>query len=226
MKLNKIKQLHGVIILQTGLHIGAGDAEMHIGGIDSQVVKHPQTLRPYIPGSSIKGKMRSLLELYLGLINVTDGKVFQSKFLKDLAEKDKAGAIALLKLFGDSADNEKNDLFIGSARLSFSDCFVSKKTEDYVLSEVKSENSIDRKTSQAANPRFIERVPQGVEFDFTISIKEFDTDESSLIELLKKGLKLLELDAIGGSGSRGYGRIKFADLKLDEQDFILPEQIS
>jgi CRISPR-associated protein Csm3 len=76
MKLNEIKQLTGVIVLKTGLHIGAGDTQMHIGGVDSTVIKHPHTLEPYIPGSSVKGKVRSLLELYSGVINITGGGVF------------------------------------------------------------------------------------------------------------------------------------------------------
>ncbi|MDR1696479.1 MAG: type III-A CRISPR-associated RAMP protein Csm3 [Endomicrobium sp.] len=228
MKLNSIQQLTGTIVLKTGLHVGAGDAEMHIGGIDSQVVKHPKTLQPYIPGSSLKGKIRSLLELSLGLINHTGGKVFQSKYLySDKDKKDKIkeydDAIKLLKLFGDSADQNSQDE-IGATRLSFADCYVNEKTKDYILSEVKSENSIDRKTSEASNPRFIERVPEGVEFAFNVSVKEFEGDKD-LMEIFKKGLRLLELDALGGSGSRGYGRIKFEDLKLNGEDFELPEQI-
>ncbi|MDR3049650.1 MAG: type III-A CRISPR-associated RAMP protein Csm3 [Elusimicrobiota bacterium] len=225
MKLNTIKQLTGTICLKTGLHIGSGDVEMHIGGIDSQVVKHPQTLLPYIPGSSLKGKIRSLLELYLGLINFTEGKVFQSKFLKDVPEKDKNTAILLLRLFGDSADNEKDNT-IGSTRLSFSDCFVSEKTKDFVLSEVKAEVSIDRKTSEASSggPRFIERVPQGVQFDFSISIKDFEGDDwEKSKEIILKGLKLLELDSLGGSGSRGYGRVEFKNLKIGNEPISLNE---
>ncbi|MDR0822170.1 MAG: type III-A CRISPR-associated RAMP protein Csm3 [Endomicrobium sp.] len=228
MKLKTIKQLTGTICLKTGLHIGAGDVEMHIGGIDSQVVKHPQTQLPYIPGSSLKGKIRSLLELYLGLINWTEGGVFKSNFLKDVPNEDKRNAVLLLQLFGDSADKEKDANNIGSTRLSFSDCFVSKETKekDFVLSEVKAEVSIDRKTSKASGggPRFIERVPQGVEFDFSVSIKDFEGDNwENSKDIILKGLKLLELDALGGSGSRGYGRVEFKDLKIGGENLSLNE---
>jgi len=235
MKLNVIKQLSGMIVLKTGLHIGAGDTEMHIGGVDSTVVKHPHTLEPYIPGSSIKGKLRSLLELYSGVINFTGGEVLSLKHwdsVKDLKE-----AKNILQLFGCSADNKQEKSAsvpeLGSARLSFVDSYISenwrKNNSDFVLSETKAEVSIDRKTSTAskAGPRFIERVPAGIEFDFSIYIKVFEEDNSNeLIETLKKGLKLLELDAIGGSGSRGYGRIEFKNLELERAVFELPKSLS
>ncbi|MCL2485339.1 MAG: type III-A CRISPR-associated RAMP protein Csm3 [Endomicrobia bacterium] len=226
MKLNSIKQLKGTIVLKTGLHIGSGDTEMHIGGTDSQVVKHPKTLQPYIPGSSLKGKIRSLLELYFGLTNFTLGKVFTSKYLKDIQDdKTKKDAVSLLQLFGDSAGADSGNVEIGQTRLSFSDCYVNDETKDYVLSEIKSENSINRRNSKAESPRFIERVPEGVKFDFVVSIKDFDGDGGNLLAAFYKGLKLLELDALGGSGSRGYGKIKFENLNLVGAGVSLPENL-
>ncbi len=68
MKLREIKTIKGKIILKTGLHIGSGNMEMQIGGTDNPVIKHPHTHEPYIPGSSLKGKMRSLLEYYYGIV--------------------------------------------------------------------------------------------------------------------------------------------------------------
>jgi CRISPR-associated protein Csm3 len=70
LKLNKISVIQGTIELKTGLHIGGGDTEMHIGGTDNPVVKHPHTNEPYIPGSSLKGKIRSLLELKYGICGI------------------------------------------------------------------------------------------------------------------------------------------------------------
>lgn len=223
MKLNTIKHLKGKIVLQTGLHIGAGDTEIHIGGTDSPVVKHPETLKPYIPGSSLKGKMRSLLELTSGLISFTEGKPVSCETYtsKTTNEEDKRMALNILKLFGAGANANSADIpGLYTTRLSFSDCFVNEDCKDKILSEIKSENSIDRSSGTAANPRFIERVPQGIKFDFELSIKEYDDDNASELEkILKKGLRLLELDAIGGSSSRGYGKIKFESLKLDGEDF-------
>ncbi len=60
MRLSEMREITGKIILKSGLHVGAGDTEMRIGGTDNPVIKHPHNLEPYIPGSSIKGKVRSL----------------------------------------------------------------------------------------------------------------------------------------------------------------------
>jgi len=209
MKLINIKQITGKIVLETGLHIGAGDIEIHIGGTDNPVVKHPFTHEPYIPGSSLKGKVRSLLELKSGLVVKSEGKPPSMEVAKgnELGEK-------IVKLFGTSgADSEaKKDL--GPTRVAFADCFLTEECREkaqkgqIVLTEVKAENSINRITGTAENPRFTERVPAGVEFRFSISLKEFEGDEG-LEDLLLEGLKLLEHDALGGSGSRGYGRIRF-----------------
>ena len=65
----EIKMITGTIQVVTGLHIGAGNSEMHIGGTDNPVIKNILTNEPYIPGSSLKGKMRSLLQLYTGKEN-------------------------------------------------------------------------------------------------------------------------------------------------------------
>lgn len=232
MKLIKIAQLKGQIELVTGLHIGAGDTEMHIGGTDSPVVKHPQTLQPYIPGSSLKGKIRSLLELYSGLIADTNGKPVSWSTYGKISEGLKCKALEILLLFGGGAQNDTDFEFKDAdgkpvypiTRLSFSDCFLSEESRNGIISEVKSENIIDRSKGTAEHPRFIERVPQGIKFDFALSVKIFENDEKyKLMEFLKKGLCLLELDALGGSGSRGYGKIRFSNLKLDGETFKLPE---
>jgi CRISPR-associated protein Csm3 len=235
MKLVNMKPITGRIILRTGLHIGAGDMEMHIGGTDNPVIKHPHTNEPYIPGSSLKGKVRSLLEMKSGLMIKTKGKPVNGKLWKNLQEsegKDAVEAEKILKLFGISGSDEEAAAALGPTRASFSDCHLSETWRDKVrikrwpLTEVKAENSIDRIKGTAEHPRFMERVPAGIEFDFSISLKNFDQDENSaLLDYLLVGLKLLELDALGGSGSRGYGRIEFEfdDKNLKEKfDNIKP----
>ncbi len=216
----KIVTLKGKIELLSGLHIGGGDDTMKIGGIDKEVVKiYDKNLKrdvPYIPGSSIKGKMRSLLEWNLGLVGISDGNPFSSDLLKDPIfndEKTKQKAINLLKLFGDASNNKKEE--IGITRAVFCDSYLSDETKKMLangeieIKEAKYENSINRRTGTASNPRQIERVPAGVEFDFEINIKVLPEDnEEELKELLKEGIKLLELDYLGGAGSRGYGRVK------------------
>lgn len=226
MKLVAIKQYEGRIRVETGLHIGAGDTEMHIGGTDNPVVKHPFTFEPYIPGSSLKGKVRSLLELRSGLMTNTKGKPLSIKALKKSDGEAKDYGEAIIKLFGTSGAEEEELHNYGPSRLSFSDCMLTTNCRDkarkgeIVLTEIKSENSINRITGTAENPRFTERVPAGVEFTFHITMKIFEGDDADKLESkLLEGLKLVEYDALGGSGSRGYGRVKFIfdDSEINEK---------
>ncbi len=226
MQLTDIKEIKGRIILKSGLHIGAGDTEMHIGGTDNPVIKHPHTQQPYIPGSSLKGKVRSLLEMESGVMTVTKGEPVKIKTLTDLSGEQQTKCRKILKIFGSSgADADETVHALGPTRVSFADCSLNaewrekakKNRWDYF--EVKSENSINRIEGTARNPRFTERVVEGAEFDFSVTLKLLGENESDLFECLLDGLKLLELDALGGSGSRGYGRIEFIfdDAALQEK---------
>jgi len=220
MKLTEIKKLEGIITLKSGLHIGSGNMEMHIGGTDSPVIKHPHTLEPYIPGSSIKGKVRSLLEMESGLIAYTGGDVVSGKTLKlkDVSEKHdlKKKCEDILKVFGSSGADIEDETVFGPTRVSFADCYLEEawrcKARDnrWLLTEEKSENKIDRIKGVAEHPRFIERVPEGTQFRFLVTFKVLQSDDEQLFDsVLLRGLKLLEMDALGVSGSRGYGRISF-----------------
>lgn len=224
MQLVNIVTLKGQVLLKSGLHIGAGDLEMHIGGTDNPVVKNVHSNEPYIPGSSLKGKVRSLLEMRSGLMAETKGTpVGKSILKKDISEQAKNEARKIMKIFGSSgADVEEND-DIGPTRASFADCYLSAESRTLAnennlpLTEVKSENSINRISGTAVNPRFTERVLAGLSFDFSITLKELDIDsDDNLIDFLLQGLKLLEYDALGGSGSRGYGRVEF---DFEDPDF-------
>jgi len=213
MQLIDIKEIKGKIILKSGLHIGAGDTEMHIGGTDNPVIKHPHTQEPYIPGSSLKGKVRSLLEMKSGLMVRTNGRPVQAALLKKLNGYEREECEKILKLFGSSGAEGEEIAKIGPTRVSFADCLLNdawrRKAREERLShfEVKSENSINRIQGTAENPRFTERVPAGVTFDFSVSLKMLG-EENDLFDYLMTGLKLLEMDALGGSGSRGYGKIR------------------
>lgn len=214
MQLLDIKEIKGKIILKSGLHIGAGDTEMHIGGTDNPVVKHPHTGFPYIPGSSIKGKVRSLLEMESGLMVKTGGKPLQAKDLGGLGDVREQKCRNILKIFGASGADSQEIADLGPTRVSFSDCpmntdWLNKAREERLsVTEVKSENSINRIKGTAENPRFTERVPAGAEFDFTVCLKMLG-NENELLDYLIGGLKLLQMDSLGGSGSRGYGKIEF-----------------
>jgi len=224
MRLVNIEEITGKITLKSGLHIGAGDTEMRIGGTDNPVVKHPHTLLPYIPGSSLKGKVRSLIEMRSGLMGHTKGSPLSFKHLKDLeqAGQDTAECEKILKLFGCSGAETLEDYDLGPTRVAFADCHVHSAWQEKVsqgslaYTEIKVETAIDRVTGTAKNRslRQTERVIAGAEFDFKVSLKKFDGDED-MLPLLLEGLKLLEQDALGGSGSRGYGRIH---IEFDDSD--------
>lgn len=225
MQLKQIYILEATLVLETGLHIGAGDGEIHIGGIDNPVIKNPLTNEPYIPGSSLKGKIRSLLEWRSGAVQE---KPLGKAEYDALANKpEQARAVKhILQLFGISGDT-KDEQFrseIGHTRVSFWDCALTEasrmrlRANNQPFTEIKSENSINRIAGTAENPRQTERVPAGLEFMFRLSVKVFEQDDDALFDTLLQGLKLLEWDSLGGSGSRGYGKVKLVDLHCVGQD--------
>ena len=217
MKLINIVEIKAKLVLQTGLHIGAGDSEMHIGGIDNSVIKHPLTQSPYIPGSSLKGKIRTLLEWRSGAVQNNP------LTLKDVSKnpEEVKNILRLFGISGDTKNSEQEVAEIGVSRLAFWDCALNEdwekaiRDDNQLLTEAKSENTIDRITSTAGNPRQTERVPAGAKFEFKLTLRQFEGDKPELLDLVLKGLKLLELDSLGGSGSRGYGKVKFTELTVD-----------
>lgn len=215
MQLLNIKQITGTIVVLTGLHIGAGKESLEIGGLDQPIIKHPLTKEPYIPGSSIKGKMRSLLEisLFSGRRESTRRFIAQGKACA-CAE---AGCPACT-IFGTSAAEKGADL--GPTRLIVRDAVLTeawreKFKQGELIMEVKYENVIHRVKGVAEHPRPLERVPAGVAFDFNLSFKVFEGDEPSLIDDVFRGLRLIELDALGGCSSRGSGQVSFNELTCD-----------
>ena len=210
-KLEKISNIDGRIFIKTGLHIGGGTESIEIGGIDNPVIKEPMSGHPFIPGSSLKGKMRSLLEQKHGI---------KSK------EKDKpctCGDCDICMVFGNTSKDSK----VGVTRAIFRDIFLADESKEMLkernmlATEAKTENTINRITGTALNPRTTERVIAGLYFDLKISLRIFENDGDSSIKLLKDGLKLVENDALGGSTSRGYGRVEFRDLKIDGEPISL-----
>jgi CRISPR-associated protein Csm3 len=225
MQLTHIRKITGTLELLSGLHIGGGNTEMHIGGTDNPVIKNPVTNQPYIPGSSLKGKMRSLLEWRAGVVGLTNGKPLGFPQIRELDGVQQEQGKVLLKLFGGAPEGNPDEALvkeIGPTRLAFWDCnldpaWVAEMNErNLLLTEQKTENAIDRIAGVAENPRNTERVPAGARFDFQLTLKVHG-DEDLLDELLV-GFKLLELTGLGGSGSRGYGKIRFAGLAMQGED--------
>lgn len=199
MSFTKIK-IEGTIELKTGLHIGGDDSFSAIGAIDSPVVRDPLTREPIIPGSSLKGKMRSLLAREMG--TTPAGKT--AGFENDCRE--------IKRLFGSSSPTSNAEgTGIQMSRLQFGDCFLINKGDLPQIFETKFENTIDRLTS-VANPRQIERVIRGAKFKVEIIYNV--EDESEVEEDFKniaKAIRLLENDYLGGGGTRGSGRVSFTD---------------
>jgi len=227
MKLKSIKKITGKIEVVTGLHIGAGNDTLEIGGMDNPVVKNPNTGEPYIPGSSLKGKIRYLLEWKYNKIgrDKDNGKINGDPC--NCGNPD----CFVCRIFGcsDSRNRQKNADELGPTRIVFRDAKLSKDNnpEDIIVEE-KHENTIDRVNARA-NPRSMERVVQGIKFDFELVYKIYDiddngkTDEDNFDKVIE-GLGLLELDYLGGGGSRGNGKIKFVDLVDEKGSKIVPSE--
>ena len=220
--------LEGEIHCQTGLHIGAGKGSLEIGGADNPVVKDAFGI-PYIPGSSLRGRLRSLLEQTLGLA-VPSELVYLSKRKGQevrIHQSDRADdEICVIfgrnpgrveKVIGDAMEAP----LATPARLTVYDAPLivdsitpqMRENLDDELTEVKSENAVDRITSQA-NPRTLERVPAGAKFKFRLVLDVLCTEDKPLLSRIAEGLRLLEDDALGGGGSRGNGRVSFGALNL------------
>ena len=220
--------LSGDLHCETGLHIGAGKGSLEIGGADNPVVKDAFGL-PYIPGSSLRGKIRSLLENAMGLTSPSE-LVYLSKRRGQevrIHQSDRADDEICL-LFGRSpgrverVEGEAVEMRTASpARLTIYDAPLDpgsitaqmRENLDDEITEVKSENAIDRITAQA-NPRTLERVPAGARFHVRMVLDVLCEEDKALPARVLEGLRLLEDDALGGGGSRGSGRIRFANVKL------------
>jgi CRISPR-associated protein Csm3 len=227
------------LVCKTGLHIGGSTSGFEIGGIDNPVVKDPLTDEPYIPGSGLKGKLRSLLEWALGP-NEFNGKPHhftQPPDGKPAFGPCSCGQCAVCVLFGvtptdgvkkasdvESQENSfamrEGDFFLtGPTRLTIRDSFLTgeAKTEmDQLLgksiyTEVKTENSLDRVTAEA-NPRPMERVPKGAAFNVEMVLDVYAKKDKELLKALFTALHLLEDSALGGTTSRGSGAVQFADI--------------
>ncbi len=221
-------EIKGIVKCLTGLHIGSSKENMEIGALDSPVVRDPISLEPYIPGSSLKGKLRSLLEKATGSIPNRQGGTDQNPVYRheceDWDDKGKTpGALScpVCRLFGSTGPGEGNRNY--PARLKVRDLSLKNAKElkeidtGLLYTEWKFENSIDRVTS-AANPRNIERVPKGAEFNMSImyDVEDMGTLDEDIKNLML-AIRILQDDSLGGHGSRGYGQVEF---KFEQMDII------
>lgn len=227
-KLIKKIKLNTYIEIKTGIHVGGSKESVEIGGIDTPVIKiATKKNQPYIPGSSIKGKLRSLLEQIEGAAEVGGGMTKingEGRSVKYKFEDKPKNLQEIINLFGFANDEKPSKIIVRDAYLNDDSVKLLENTEELDLpyTENKYENTIDRLTgiTKRGGLRQIERVPAGVKFDleFIINVWEGDT-EDELIGLLEKGITALENDYLGGSGSRGYGQVKLGELQKEEISF-------
>lgn len=180
--------------VRTGMHIGGSSAFSAIGAVDSPVIRDPLSGRPIVPGSSLKGKLRTLLARSFA------GDIHN---MPDFKNDDPV----VLRMFGSTS---------ARSRLQFADAFVSnaESMKAVGLTEVKSENVIKRLSSEAM-PRQIERVNAGTVFAETVVYDVSDEDEMREdLQLLAKAMKLLQMDYLGGHGSRGSGRVSLKNFRI------------
>lgn len=209
--------IHGDVVTKTGLHIGGAQTSLAIGGVDNVVVRDPLTSRPYIPGSSLRGKMRSLAEKISGAPQNQpigrDVNIHVAKTRQDYTD------YWVNPVFGVPAESYVQ----APTRLIVRDVFMSEESArelevradtDLPYTEVKWEAAIDRVTS-AATPRQIERVPAGVRFSgFEMIFSVYLPEDVELFPHVLESMQLLEDDYLGGQGSRGSGKIAFENVTV------------
>ena len=233
---NSIRFLHGHIIIaglivcRSGILIGGAEDTLQIGGIDKSVIRNPLTGEPYIPGSSLKGKLRSITEK---IVKATDESPLPANRRGDNRDKvwrhecddfSQAKNCQLCRIFGAIGREAENNNYPGALLVRDSSLFNTDRLlqDGLPITEIKMENAIDRLTS-AAHPRTFERVPASAKFEFELVYRvetlktahengkvSVDSDRVKTdIANLVSAMEILEKDGLGGNVSRGYGRIEF-----------------
>ncbi|MCD6599850.1 MAG: type III-A CRISPR-associated RAMP protein Csm3 [Dehalococcoidia bacterium] len=204
----------GRIICKTGLRIGGSKEELEIGGMDNPIIRDPLSKLPYIPGSSLKGKLRSLLEYKHNRVGLhwDKGQLIQKGGSPCGCGQDEC---PVCRIFGAHKNMAHN---LGPSRLIVRDALLSDKSKKELeplreggleYAEVKTENIINRDKNTAEHPRPMERVPQGTEFDLNLSLRILNGDnEPKMKEYINEAINLIQKDYLGGSGTRGYGWVQ------------------
>ena len=213
MKRTAIHTITFVARCESGLHVGGSQDELVIGGSDNPVIKNPATGHPYVPGSSLKGKMRAELEKQLGKAGGRN---------QDEPCGCAGRSCPVCRLFG-AHKNTRSAL--GPSRIIVRD---GRRISGGQI-ENKTENVINRKTGAAQHPRSNERVVEGTEFDIRIVLQVFDIDrdfphtdlngakhegDAALQAVVADGLRLVQLTGLGGGTSRGSGAVSFGGFNI------------
>jgi len=206
-KLSHYLKCTAKIEILTGLHIGGSKEGLKTGGIDNPVIRNPITNQPFIPGSSLKGRFRMALEVKYNDISK------ESRGAGPSANNNHVSQV--VKLFGNADSNNQKE----PTRLIFRDAKLCEGFEEYAQGEEKIEVKMDREKMSGfrGGNRIQERIPAGAQFDFEVMMRVFaDDDENLFSNRLQEAMKIVELEFLGGSGSRGYGQVKFHDYKCEK----------
>ena len=207
--------IHGTIIAQTGLHIGGTETAVSIGGVDNTVIRDPLTGRPYIPGSSLKGKMRSLTEKFDGLPQ--NQRIGSDVYIHVAQTAQEYQASDVSHIYGIPANDFSLPTRLAVRDIPLTDpsaAALDAARTDLPYTEVKTEVAIDRVTA-AATPRQLERVPAGAKFGpMEIVFSLFDAGDVGRFRRVLDGLQYVEDDYLGGSGTRGSGKVAFTNLEV------------
>jgi CRISPR-associated protein Csm3 len=207
--------IKGDIVTKTGLAIGGSTVGLEIGGIDNPVIRD-STGVPYIPGSSLKGKLRSLLEKAEGT-TISSKESSNTPRIHVCKDSSSFAKCPVCRIFGSPGETK----FSEPTRIIVRDSYLKKESQQFLqgltldtdFTEVKWENTIDRITS-AANPRQMERVPAGALFNFEMIFDVLRQEDKELLRYFFKAAELLEKDYLGSSGTRGYGKIVFESINI------------
>lgn len=207
-KLTHYLKCTGKINLLTGMHIGGAKESIKIGGIDNPVIRNPITNMPYIPGSSLKGRFRMALELKYNDYTKEGDKGYGPSTNSD-------NDSMVCKLFGNGDTKKSKE----PTRLLFRDANLTEGFEKFIEGEEKIEVKMDRDKLAGfkGGNRTQERIAAGAKFDMEIMVRIFEgDDEEKFKSRLKEAMKIVEHEFIGGSGSRGYGQVKFDDVNFQK----------
>lgn len=221
--------LKGIIKARTGLHIGGNSGELDIGGIDNPIIRNAFNREPYIPGSSVRGKMRGLLDRYFN--KPLEKRVGRDVRVHECQTPEDYNECPICQVFGVAPQGALRGKTLPT-RVIVRDTFLTRESLDALdradtdtdFTEIKTEVAIDRITS-AATPRQQERVPAGATFGPFQIVHSLYTqtengkrpplqDELQFFDTLLTGIELLEDDYLGGSGSRGSGQVAFENLEM------------
>lgn len=213
LKLLKHISIQANLICKSGLRIGGQEPEIGIGSAENPVIKDARGI-PYLPGSSLKGKLRSMLEYKFKKVKPNGSPC-------DCGEK--FDVCPVCTLFGPHKNNRHT---LGPSRLIFRDAFLTAQSmeewekarlEGKNFTEIKMENTIDRNSGVAIHPRQQERLYPGTAFRLNINVRVFEgDDEKKMVDTVLDGMKMLGNDSLGSSGTRGYGWVEIKDIEVKD----------